>query len=63
MVSAKNPEVRLAHVFQQIDIVAIAIQDLTPELRNRYQDAHWQAIICICNLLRHEYCRINPADM
>jgi uncharacterized protein with HEPN domain len=92
MKSAKHPEVRLAHMLQQIDIVASAIQNLTPvqargnvilnlaiersvqivseaakelppELRNRYQDVHWQAIIGIGNLLRHEYYRINPADI
>ncbi len=92
MQSAKHPEVRLAHILQQLDIVALAVQglspvqargnallnlaiersvqivseaakELPPELRKRYQDVHWQAIIGIGNLLRHEYYRINPADI
>ena len=92
MFSAKRPEVRLDHIIQQIDIVTLAVREVTPEqaqadiilnlaiersvqivseaakelpveLRNRYQDIHWQAIISIGNLLRHEYYRINPADI
>jgi uncharacterized protein with HEPN domain len=92
MPSAKLPEVRLAHILQQIDIVTNAVQDVTAEslrsnivlslaiersvqivseaakelpleLRNRYKDVHWQAIIGIGNLLRHEYYRINSADI
>ncbi len=33
------------------------------ELRNKYPDAHWQPIIGVGNLLRHEYYRINSRDM
>lgn len=92
MHSAKHPQVRLAHILEQIDIVTNAITDITPEqargnvilklaieravqivseaakelpseLRSRYQDIHWQAIIGIGNLLRHVYYRINPGDI
>ena len=33
------------------------------ELRNKYPYVHWQPIIGVGNLLRHEYYRIKPRDM
>lgn len=48
---------------RSVQIVSEAAKELPADLRNRYQDVHWQAIIGIGNLLRHEYYRINPADI
>jgi uncharacterized protein with HEPN domain len=48
---------------RSVQIVSEAAKELPPELRNQYQDVHWQAIVGIGNLLRHEYYRINPADI
>ena len=79
MQSAKHPEVRIAHILEQVEIVTSAIQGTTAEqarsnviLKLAIERAvqivseaakELQAIIGIGNLLRHEYYRINPDDI
>jgi uncharacterized protein with HEPN domain len=48
---------------RSVQIVSEAAKELPSELRDRYPDVHWRAIIGVGNLLRHEYYRINPADI
>ncbi len=46
-----------------IQIISEATKELLLELRTRHPDVHWQPIIGIGNLLRHEYYRIKSRDM
>ena len=50
-------------VERAVQIISEAAKELAFELRNKYPDVHWQPIIAICNLPRHEYYRINSRDM
>jgi len=50
-------------VERAVQIISEAAKELPLELRNKYPDVHWQPIIAIGNLLRHEYYRIKPRDM
>jgi len=50
-------------VERAVQIISEAAKELSAELRNKYPDGHWQPIIGIGNLLRHEYYRIVPRDM
>ncbi|GAB6843068.1 uncharacterized protein with HEPN domain [Methylorubrum rhodinum] len=50
-------------VERAVQIVSEAAKELPADLRERHPDGHWQPIIRIGNLLRHEYYRIRSRDM
>ena len=50
-------------VERAVQIISEASKEIPVELRQRYPDIHWQPIIGIGNLLRHEYYRIKSRDM
>jgi uncharacterized protein with HEPN domain len=50
-------------VERAVQIISEAAKELPADLRNRYPDIHWDPIIKIGNLLRHEYYRIRSRDM
>lgn len=50
-------------VERAVQIISEAAKELPTELRERHADVHWQPIIRIGNLLRHEYYRIRSRDM
>ena len=50
-------------VERAVQIISEAVKELPADLRSRYADIHWQPIIGIGNLLRHEYYRIKSRDM
>jgi len=54
---------RLRAFERGIQIISEAVKKLPAELRDRYPQAPWRAIIGIGNLLRHEYHRISPAEI
>lgn len=50
-------------VERAVQIISEAAKELPADLRERHSDVHWQPIIRIGNLLRHEYYRIRARDM
>lgn len=50
-------------VERAVQIISEAAKELPADLRERHADVHWQPIIRIGNLLRHEYYRIRARDM
>ena len=50
-------------VERAVQIISEAAKELPADLRGRYPDVHWDPIIRIGNLLRHEYYRIRSRDM
>ncbi|GJE17654.1 HepT-like ribonuclease domain-containing protein [Methylobacterium marchantiae] len=50
-------------VERAVQIISEAAKELPADLRGRYPDIHWDPIIRIGNLLRHEYYRIRSRDM
>ena len=50
-------------VERTVQIISEAAKELPADLRGRYPDVHWDTIIRIGNLLRHEYYRIRSRDM
>jgi uncharacterized protein with HEPN domain len=47
-------------VERAIQIISEAAKELPDDLKARAPDVPWKRIIGIGNLLRHEYCRIDP---
>ena len=58
-----NSYIHARAVERAVQIISEAANELPPELRGKYPNVHWQPIIGIGNLLRHEYYRINPRDL
>ena len=50
-------------VERAVQIISEAAKELPAELRERHADVHWQPIIRIGNLLRHEYYRIRSPHL
>ena len=46
-----------------VQIISDATKELPADQRSRYANEHWQPIVGIGNLLRHEYYRIKSRDM
>lgn len=53
-----NSMMRIATV-KQLEIIGVIVEKITPSLRNKYPQIHWEAIERLHKVLIHEYLGIN----